>query len=325
MDHQHEKWNKRKVVIVGAGAVGSSYAYAQMQHGAADEIVLIDKNQELVEGQAQDLSHGRALTPPVEINAGSEKDYADASVIVMTAGAKQKEGESRLDLLGRNIQIMEAVVDDIVQQDSKAVIVVVSNPVDILTYAALEKSGWDRHRIIGSGTVLDSIRFKHLLSRHCGVDIRNVHAYILGEHGDSEFAAWSMAHIAGLPMEDYCRVCGACGNWREEQQQLVDRVRKAAYHIIDYKGATNWGIGLALTRIVGTILRNENSVLPVSVRLEGEYDQKEVCLSVPCVISNRGIEKVLIGNLSEKEKEALKNSADILRENYQKARNKMDA
>ena len=184
-------------------SVGSSYAYAQMQNGVADEIVLIDKDTELAEGQAEDLSHGRCFAPSVQVRTGTAEDYKDAQVIVITAGSNQKEGESRLDLLGRNITIMNSIIDSITAQDSQAILVVVSNPVDVLTRAALERSGWDRSRVMGSGTVLDTMRFRHMLSQHCDVDVRNVHAYILGEHGDSEFAAWSMAHIAGLKVENY--------------------------------------------------------------------------------------------------------------------------
>ena len=192
----------RKVVIVGAGDVGGAFAYALLQSGTAESIVLIDARQEQAKGQALDLAHGLPFVPATVVRAGSPDDYADAAVIVITAGAKQKPGESRLDLLRRNAHIMERIMDDITARQSRAVVVVASNPVDVLTYAALKKTGWPRNRIIGSGTVLDSARFRHLLSTHCGVDVRNVHAYILGEHGDSEFPAWSMTHLAGMPMDD---------------------------------------------------------------------------------------------------------------------------
>ncbi len=313
-------WTARKVVIVGAGAVGATFAYAMMLHGAADEIVLIDIDQELAQGQADDLSHGRAFMPPVQIRHGDKSDYADAHIIVMTAGASQKPGESRLDLVGKNMKIVQSVMDDIQSVNSNSLLLMVTNPVDILTNYALEISGWNRSRVMGSGTVLDTARFRHMLSRHCGVDVKNVHAYILGEHGDSEMAAWSMAHMAGLPMSDYCRICGQCSDWKKERKAIVDRVRNSAYHIIDYKGATNFGIGMALTRIVGTILRNERSVLTVSTHLEGEYGIQEITLSVPCLVTSEGIDRILIGELTDEEMKALHHSANVLKKTYIDAR-----
>ena len=196
-------WKSRKVVVVGAGAVGSTFAYALAQRGLVEEIVLLDANHDLSEGQALDLAHGLPYYPSVQIMAGQKRDYADAQVIVITAGAKQAPGESRLALLKKNASIIETIVDEIVDQYSQAVIVVTSNPVDILTYVALKRSGLEKGRVIGSGTVLDSARFRYLLSQHCSVDVGNVHAYFLGEHGDSEFPAWSMTHIAGVSIEDW--------------------------------------------------------------------------------------------------------------------------
>jgi L-lactate dehydrogenase len=312
-------WIARKIVIVGAGSVGATFAYAMMLHGAADEIVIIDIDEELAEGQADDLSHGRAFMPPVQIRHGDKSDYADAHIIVMTAGASQKSGETRLDLVGKNMKIVKSIMDDIQSVDSGALLLMVTNPVDILTNYALEISGWDRSRVLGSGTVLDTARFRHMLSRHCGVDVKNVHAYILGEHGDSEMAAWSMAHMAGLPMDNYCRICGQCSDWKKEREEMVDHVRNSAYHIIDYKGATNFGIGMALTRIVGTILHNERSVLTVSTRLEGEYDIEGIALSVPCLVTSEGIDRVLIGDLTDEEMKQLHHSADVLKKTYNDA------
>ena len=309
-----EQWKARKVVIVGAGAVGSTFAYALAQSGLADEIALIDLNRELAEGQVLDLVHGKPFFPPVNISVGEKGDYADAQVIVIAAGASQRPGESRLDLLHRNAAITEGIVDEIVGQDSQAVILVVSNPVDILTHVASKRSGWERGRVIGSGTVLDSARFRYLLSQHCGVDVHNVHAYVLGEHGDSEVAAWSMTHVAGMPIKDYCPVCRKCGDWEKEREKVVKAVKESAYHIIDYKGATYFAIGLALVRIVGAILRNQRSVLTVSTVLDGEYDLEDVCLSVPCVVSQQGVERIVEANLSPEESEALSRSASVLRE-----------
>jgi L-lactate dehydrogenase len=309
-----ERWMARKVVIVGAGAVGSTFAYALAQNGLADEIALIDLNRELAEGQVLDLVHGLPFLPTVKIYQGEKNDYTDAHVIVITAGAKQRAGESRLDLLQRNAAIIESTVDDVVGQHSQAVIVVVSNPVDVLTHVAQERSGWPRGRVIGSGTVLDSARFRYLLSHHCGIDVHNVHAYILGEHGDSELAAWSMTHLAGIPIDEYCRVCGKCSDWMAERREMEKVVMRSAYHVIDYKGATYFAVGLALVRIVGAILRNERSVLTVSTALDGEYGLANVSLSVPSIVSQSGVERILKAGLSSEELEALSRSASVLRD-----------
>ncbi len=309
-----KQWKARKVVVVGAGDVGSTFAYALAQHGMADEIALIDVNQELVKGQVLDLAHGLFFFPSIDIHVGEKKDYADAQVIVITAGTSQRSGETRLDLLQRNASIIENIIDDIVAQDSQAVIIVVSNPVDVLTYIAQKRADWPRGRIIGSGTVLDSARFRYLLSQHCGIDVHNVHAYILGEHGDSEFAPWSMVHFAGVPIQKYCPICGKCADWEKERSEIVEKVRNSAYHIIDYKGATYFAVGLALVRIVGAILRNQNSVLTVSTVLEGEYGLAGVSLSVPCVVEQRGVERVIEAPLSSEALQALSDSADVLRE-----------
>jgi L-lactate dehydrogenase len=305
-------WRSRKVAIVGAGAVGSTFAYALAQSGYAEEIAIIDIDRELAEGQVLDLSHGQPFFPAVDITVGDEGDYADAHIIVITAGAGQKPGETRLDLLKKNASIMESIVDDITAQTSQAVIVVVTNPVDVLTYVAQKRSGWPRGRIIGSGTVLDSARFRYLLGDHCGVDVHNVHAYILGEHGDSEFAAWSLTHIAGLDMDDYCAICRQCNDWHAEREAIVDEVRNSAYHIIDYKGSTSFGVGMALVRIVRAILRNEHSVLTVSTVLAGEYGLNGVALSAPSIVTERGVARVLEADLPEDETARLHNSAGVL-------------
>ena len=305
---------KRKVVVVGAGAVGSTFCYALAQTGLAGEIVLIDKNDDLARGQILDLSHGRPYFPSVALRVGETSDYADASVIVITAGAAQRPGESRLELIKKNAAIVSAIVRDIVGQQSDAIMVIVSNPVDVLTNVALQQSGWERGRVIGSGTVLDSARFRYLLSEHCGVDIHNVHAYILGEHGDSEFAAWSMTHVAGIPIDAYCSTCRTCDDWMGERKRIVEQVRNSAYHIIDYKGATWFGVGMALVRIVEAVLRNQRSVLSVSTLLDGEYGLRDVCLSVPCIVSENGVEHVVECRLPEEEHALLTASSEVLKE-----------
>ncbi len=304
----------RKVVIVGAGDVGASFAYALLQSGTAESIVLVDSNRELAEGQALDLAHGLPFVPATVVYAGSRDDYADAAVIVLTAGAKQKPDESRLNLLKRNAGILSRIIDEIKAHESQAVIVIATNPVDVLTYAALRQTGWPRNRIIGSGTVLDTARFRHLLSIHCGVDVKSVHAYILGEHGDSEVPAWSMTHLAGMSMDDYCPSCRNCGDWKKERSRIVTEVRDSAYHIIDAKGSTCYAIGLALVRIVGAVLRNEHSVLTVSTLLDGEYGLRDVCISVPCIVSQSGIERIMEGKLSEEELLDLHASAMVIKE-----------
>ena len=307
-------WKPRKVVIVGAGAVGSTFAYALAQSGLADEIALRDANHELVMGHVLDLAHGRAFFPSVQIREAQAADYADASMVVITAGAKQRSGESRLNLLQRNVKIIHEIIDEIVLQKSPAVVLIVSNPVDILTYVAHKRSGWPRGRIIGSGTVLDSARFRHLLSQHCGVDVHNVHAYMLGEHGDSEFAAWSVTNMAGMPIEQFCRQCLKCDSWKTTRSKLVEQVKNSAYHIIDYKGATWFAIGLALTQIAAAILRNQHGVLTVSSVLEGEYGLRGVSLRTPCILSRNGVEKVLQITLTPDEQSAMVKSSDVLRE-----------
>ncbi len=310
----HEPFSSRKVVIVGAGDVGSTFAYALAQNGVAESICLIDKNRDLAEGQALDLAHGKPYYPPLQIYVGDERDYRDAAIIVITAGAAQRSGETRLELLQRNAAIMESIMDDIAAQKSEAVIVVVSNPVDVLTQVALRRSGWDRSRIFGSGTVLDSARFRYLISQELGVDVHSVHAYILGEHGDSELPAWSLTNIGGVSIEQYVETNGLQQKWPETSSRIAEQVKNSAYHIIDYKGATNFAVGLALTRIVGAVLRDRHSVLTVSVRLEGEYGLEEVCLSVPCIVSQAGIERVLLADLYPEERAALERSAGVLKE-----------
>ncbi len=301
-------------MIIGAGAVGSTFAYALAQKGLAEEIDLLDANPDLAEGQVLDLAHGLPYYPSVQIRVGQEQDYADAQVIVITAGAKQAPGESRLVLLQKNKVIVESIVEKIVSRESQAVLVIASNPVDILTYVALKHSGWPIKRVMGSGTVLDSARFRYLLSQHCGVDVGNVHAYFLGEHGDSEFPAWSMTHIAGVSIDDYCPLCKKCNAWQWERERIAQTVKDSAYHIINYKGATYFAIGMALSRIVGSILQDQRSVLPVSTFLDGEYGLKDVCLSVPCIVGQGGVIEIVKAPLLPDEEKALSKSATILKD-----------
>lgn len=314
---EKNNWASRKVVIVGAGDVGSTFAYALAQNGAADEICLVDLNENLCKGQVLDLAHGLPFYPTIDIYVGDETDYEDAQVIVITAGAAQQKGETRLDLLRKNSTIMESIVDDITEQNSRAVLVVVTNPVDILTKIALERSGMPREKVIGSGTVLDTSRFRYQLSQKLDVHVGNVHGYILGEHGDSEFAAWSMSNIAGVPVSTYRKVKNI-ENWATQQKEIEQRVRESAYHIIDYKGATNFAVGLALVQIIGAILKNQKRVLTVSYHLQGEYGLDDVCLSVPCMLSQDGVDAVISADLPSDEQQLLEKSAQLLTDEYRK-------
>ena len=301
----------RKVVVVGAGSVGTTYIYALLQTGLATEIVLLDLDAQRVEGEVMDLSHGLPFIPPVSVRAGQYADCADAHLIVVTAGAKQTPGQSRTELIQKNADIIKSICTEIARHQPAGVVLMVTNPVDTLTQIAQAHLSLPRGRVIGSGTVLDSARFKYLLSQHCGIDARNVHAYILGEHGDSEVPAWSMTHIAGIPIRRYCEICHVC-DYQEHHQEIARQVRDSAYHIIDYKGSTFYGIGLSLLRISEAILRNERSVLTVSTYLEGEYGLNDICLSVPCVVGAEGAERIIDVQLAPDEQTQLERSAGVL-------------
>ena len=305
--------SRRKVVIVGAGAVGATFAFALAQSGLADEIVLVDNNEKLAQGQVLDLVHGQSFFPTVSIRPGGPSEYGDADIIVITAGRAQRPGETRLQLLKGNAAIIQAITKDIVEQRSPAVVLVVANPVDIMTYVALKASGWEKGRVIGSGTVLDSARLRHILSTFCNVDVHNVHGYVLGEHGESEFVAWSLTNLAGIEIDTYCPLCGKCSDWTAERTRIEEDVRKSAYHIIDYKGATNFAVSLVMVTITEAILRGQNSVLSVSTMLEGEFGINDVCLSVPCIISSGGVHRLIQGPLKRDEFDALARSAEALK------------
>lgn len=304
----------RKVVVVGAGAVGATYCYSLSQSGLADEIVIIDKNTDLATGQVSDLIHGQPFFPTVNIRQGTSDDYTDANLIVITAGSAMKPGETRLDLLKKNAAIVGGIAEEVALKKSRGVMLIVSNPVDVLTWVAIKRSGWTNNRVIGSGTVLDSARFRHFIAQHCEVDVHNVHAYILGEHGDSEVAAWSMTHIGGIPIDRYCPLCGGCAGWKHERRKIEQLVRESAYHVINAKGSTHFAVGLALVKITSSILRRQNSVLTVSVKLSGEYGISDLCLSLPAVVSDTGIVRIVEGPLSAEEIELLQHSGSVLKE-----------
>jgi L-lactate dehydrogenase len=308
-------FKSRKVVVVGAGAVGSGFAFALAQSGVAEEIVLVDVNTDLAKGQALDLAHGAPFYPPVAIHAAETpaEAYDKAAIVVVTAGKPQAgPGQSRLDLLQINSKIVSSIVVDIQVVNPDAIVLIATNPVDVLTHIARIRTNWPRGRILGSGTVLDSARFRWLLAEHCGVSPKNVHASILGEHGDSEFAAWSLVHVGGLPMDDYCSVCRKC-DFTHRRPQILEQVRRSAYHIIGYKGSTSFGVAMALTHIVRAILRNERHVMTVSAPLAGEYGLKDVTLGIPCVVGANGIEEIIEARLSPAEMQELAHSAQILK------------
>jgi L-lactate dehydrogenase len=302
-----------RVVVIGTGAVGSTFAYSLMASGLAREIILVDADRDRAEGEALDLNHCLAFVPPAHIRAGGYADCAGARAIVVTAGVRQSPGESRLDLAARNVEVVRSVLDAALQHTRSAVVVVVTNPVDVLTYDAVRHSGLPWRQVIGSGTVLDSARFRYLISEHCRVDPRNVHAYVLGEHGDSEVAAWSMTRLGGTPLERVCEVCRRCDG-EVERARIVEEVRRSAYHVIEAKGATYYGVSQALLRIVGAVLRDEHSILTVSTLLDGYLGISDVCMSVPCVVGAGGVERQLEADLSEAEVAGLRASAARLRE-----------
>ncbi len=306
------KLNDRKVAIIGCGFVGSTCAFALMESGVFSEMVLLDVNTDRAEGEALDISHGLAFASPMDIYAGNYDDIADAGVIIVTAGANQKPGESRIDLAARNVEIFRSIMSEIKKRKCGGILLIVANPVDILTYAAIKLSGIPEQRVIGSGTVLDTGRLKQILSERLMVDPRNVHVRILGEHGDSELIAWSSAHVAGIPLEDFfnMRLDGSYETFRED---VSDLVRNSAYEIINKKNATYYGIAMAVTRICETIARDEKSVLSVSNIMQGEYGITDVALSTPCIVGKEGIEVRMPPSLNFLEQSQLKSSADQLK------------
>lgn len=309
-------FKSRKVVIVGAGAVGSGFAFALAQSGIAEEIVMVDVNADLAKGQALDLAHGAPFYRPVNIHADvAPEAYRNAAIVVVTAGKAQAGPEqSRLELMQINAKIVTSIVGAVQSVNPDAIVLIATNPVDILTHVARLRTNWPRGRILGSGTVLDSARFRWLLAEHCGISPQNIHASILGEHGDSEFAAWSLVHVGGLPMDDYCSVCRKC-DFIHRRPQILEQVRRSAYHIIGYKGSTSFGVAMALTQIVRAILRNERRVMTVSAPLEGEYGLHDVTLGIPCVVGAGGIEDIIEARLTPEEMQELAHSAQILKDN----------
>jgi len=305
--------NMTRIAIVGAGNVGATFAHTLMLSGLAAEIVLIDRNQAKAEGEAMDLNHAVPLVQPARIWAGDYADTAGAAVTVITAGSAQHPGETRLDLLQRNAAIFNDIVSQVVKYNPEGLILVATNPVDILTYIAWKISGLPAGRVLGSGTILDTARFRYLLSEHFGVDPRSVHAYIIGEHGDSEVPVWSLANIAGMRLPMYCDKNGLNCD-QNVLDEIFAKTRDAAYEIIERKGATYYAIAAGLMAIIRAILRDQNSVLSVSSHIENFYGINDVYLSLPSIVDRGGVERMLQMELSQEEIAGLQYSARILRE-----------
>ncbi len=302
-----------KIAIIGAGYVGSTISYTLMTSGLASELVLIDINKNKADGEVMDMNHGMQFLRPVKLISGEYKDCADANIIIITAGVNQKPGETRIDLLNRNVAVFRSIIDEIKKVNIEAILLVVTNPVDILTYITWKLSGFPRERVIGSGTVLDTARFRYLLGEHVGIDPRNVHAYIIGEHGDTEVAAWSLTNIAGISMESYCNKCNKCEG-QLSKYELYNNVKNAAYHIIEKKGATYYAVALAVKRIVEAIVRDENSILTVSSFINGNYGVNNVSLSLPTIVNRQGIRSILDLPLNDEEADLFRSSAKSMRQ-----------
>lgn len=300
-----------RVVVVGVGNVGATFAYALLLSGVASEIVLVDQNRARAEGEAMDLNHTVPFTRAARVWAGDYKDCAGAAITVICAGANQRPGESRLDLVKKNAAIFAEIVPEVARQNPGGILLIATNPVDVLTYASLVHSGLPAQRVIGSGTILDTARFRHLLSEHFRVDPRSVHAFIVGEHGDSEVPVWSLANIAGMRVADFARTNGPELD-EAAKSRIFSGTRDAAYHIIQRKGATYYAVAAGLMRIVEAILRDQNTVLSVS-SLADCYGIQEVCLSLPTIVNRGGIERVLRLELDEAELAGLRRSAEVLK------------
>lgn len=302
-----------KGVIIGAGQVGMACAYSMLIQNTLDDMLLVDINQEKLQGEVMDLLHGLPFVEPTAVRAGTLADSQDPDVVVITAGAKQKQGETRLDLVHRNVEIFKKLIPEVVENCPNAIVLLVTNPVDIMTYVTLKLSGLPNNQVIGSGTVLDTARFRYLLADKLHLDPRSLHAYIIGEHGDTEVPVWSKVNIAGM------NLCGTGIEDCLEQEadklnEIFHQVKNAAYEVIERKGATSYAIGLGVTQIVKALLRNQNRVLTVSTLINGIHGINDVCLSLPAVVNRQGITQILNLSLTEKEQKMLQNSARVMGE-----------
>ena len=305
--------NVRKVVMIGCGFVGAACSFSIMQAGLFSEMVLIDSDRAKAEGEALDISHGVPFAKPIRIYAGDYDDIKDASLVIITAGANQKSGETRLDLVKKNISIFKSIIPEIKKRGFKGVLLIVANPVDILTTVAIKLSGLPENRVLGSGTVLDTARLKYELGNHLNVDSRSVHAFIIGEHGDSEIPAWSSANVSGIPLDKFCEMRGHF-NHKEAMERIAESVKNSAYEIINKKKATYYGVAMAVKRICEAIVRDEKSILPVSSMMHGEYGIEGISLSMPAIVGKDGIETLVPIQLNKKELIDLQKSAKILKE-----------
>ena len=304
--------NFRKAVMVGCGFVGSASVFALMQSGLFSEIAMIDADMDKAEGEAMDISHGIPFAKHMRVYPGNYDDVRDAGIVIVTAGANQKPDETRLDLVHKNVGIFKSIIPEIASRDFKGILLIVANPVDILTAVAQKLSGLPENRVIGSGTVLDTGRLKTRLSDHLGVDSRSIHAFIIGEHGDSEIAAFSSANVSGIPLNDFCEMRGHYSH-DEAEKNIAEEVKNAAYEIIQRKRATYFGVAMAVKRICECIVRDEKSILPVSTMMHGEQGIDGVVLSMPCIVGSDGIETQVPIKLDEDELKKLRESAGILK------------
>lgn len=309
--------DKRKVVLIGTGMVGMSFAYALVnQGGICNELVLIDVNKERANGEAMDLNHGLAFAKSnMRIYAGDYKDCKDADIVVIAAGVAQREGETRLDLLQRNTEVFRSIISPVVKSGFDGIFLVATNPVDIMTRVTYELSRFGASRVIGTGTSLDTARLRYLLGDYFTVDPKNIHAYVIGEHGDSEFVPFSQVMLATKSVTEI--LADEKNDYKiEDMQSIEEQVRTAAYKIIEAKRATYYGIGMAITRIIKAILGDENSVLTVSAKLCGEYDSKNVFIGVPCIIGRNGVKEIVELSLTDEEKEKFQQSKTILDDSF---------
>ena len=304
--------NNRKAAIIGCGFVGSASAFSLMQSGLFSELVLIDANREKAEGEALDIAHGIPFARQMKIYAGDYDDIMDSAVIIVTAGANQKPDETRLDLVHKNVEIFKSIIPEIAKRDYQGILLIVANPVDILTYTALKLSGMPEKRVIGSGTVLDTARLKYRLGEHLCVDSRSVHAFIIGEHGDSEIAVFSSANVSGIPLNRFCEMRGHFEH-EAATRRIAEEVKNSAYEIIAKKHATYYGIAMSVKRICEAIVRDEKSILPVSSMMHGEYGISDVALSMPAIVGKDGVETRVPISISEEEEAKLMESADTLK------------
>ena len=308
--------NFRKVAVVGCGFVGSSSAFALMESGMFSEMVLIDVMKEKAEGEAMDISHGTALTSPMNIYAGDYADAKDAAIIVVTAGAAQKPGETRLDLIKKNIGIFSGIMPQIKEQHCEGIMLVVANPVDVLTYYAIKNSGMPEGRVFGSGTVLDTARLRYLIGTKMDVDPKSVHAYVIGEHGDSELITWSNANVSSVPLADFMALRGMGDqDLQEAEKEMALDVKNSAYEIIQKKKATYYGIAMSVVRICRAIMKDEKTVMPVSTDPKGAYGIRGCSLSVPAIVGRNGVEGLVPVDISEEERDELSKSAEVLKAN----------